>query len=103
MESEWRLRLEKAVENSGLSYREIGRRAGLGPNYVTELFNYKKEPGISKVERICNAIGVSFVYIVTGLDISGTDEKFIRMAAALPESQKARLFDLLQVLKDPQE
>lgn len=91
-----RERLLEAVENSGLARREIARRAGVGPGYLTSLLREKKEPGIDRLSRICNVVGVSVAWVMHGYDISPSTEKIMARLQGHPDKHDG----ILKILGD---
>lgn len=99
MQQGWRDRLETAVKADVRSMRAISVACGFGPNYLSEVLTGKKEPGIIKLLRICQELGVSAAQIITGADVSPQAEEMLAILAGLPEKQQALLYDLARSLR----
>jgi transcriptional regulator with XRE-family HTH domain len=83
MATGWRDRLEKAVKDSGRSYRDISLAAGLGESYVSELFRKDIDPTLGKLQAICDELGVSFTFITQGVRITPEMEELLGVWATL--------------------
>lgn len=60
-------RLEKAILESGLTYREIRTKAGLHINAVTGYMSKQKNmPSVESLGKLCKALGVSADWILLG-------------------------------------
>ena len=101
MQGTWQDRLKEAVAADGRSMRAISDAADLGHNFLSELFNKRKEPGIDKLRRLCDELHVSVTYIVTGVDIGPEDEGFLALLAGLDEADRSTLTDLARKLQKP--
>lgn len=95
-DSDWKPRLEAAVEASGKSRRAISLAAGMGPGYVHSLLREGKEPTISSLIAICREIGVSATYIVTGQDLSEEGEEFLALLGQASPSQRKAVLEVLR-------
>ena len=101
MREGWLQRVRAAIEEDGRSLRTISEAAGLGPNYVSEMLR-GKEPGVDKLVRLAQALGVSASYLVTGLDMSAEHEEALqRLTRLSPEKQRVVL-DLIRSLPTPE-
>ncbi len=82
----WRERLIAAADADPRSDRAISLAAKLGPNFVNELRNTGKEPGIKKVLKLADELGVSINHLFFGGELTQEDEEFLdllRGASAL--------------------
>lgn len=70
MDDGWLNRIRDAVQADGRSPRAISLAARLGPNYVSEMLERGKVPGIDKLLRICQEINVSATFILTGASVT---------------------------------
>lgn len=87
MES-WRDRLLEAVDKDGRSDRAISLAAKLGPNFVNELRNSTKEPGVEKVLKLAAELKLSRSALFSGFDLSVEDEELLALFLDLsPESR----------------
>jgi transcriptional regulator with XRE-family HTH domain len=95
----WLERLELAVKNDGRAPRTISKAAGLGPNYVGELFNKGKVPSVEKLLKLCAELHVSATYILTGSEVSPESEEMLSILGALGAEQQSTLLTLARQLK----
>jgi transcriptional regulator with XRE-family HTH domain len=85
---DWRFRLKAALDERDLSMREVSLRAGLAPGYVASLLGKEhKDPTISNLSAVCDAVGVSLPHVLYGFDITPEDQKIV---AAMHESPSKR-------------
>lgn len=56
---EWRDRLAAKIAETGRSKRDISRAAGLGPNYVSQLFREGRDPTLGSLAAIAAELNVS--------------------------------------------
>lgn len=96
MMPDWRERLIAAVDADPRSDRAISLAAKLGPNFVNELRNTEKEPGIKKVLKLANELGVSLAQLFLGGDITPEDEEFLDLLRGSTEAERD---GFLQVLR----
>lgn len=87
----WRVRLEAALKERGLSKRAVSLDSGNGPGYVHSILSEGKEPTIEKLSSVCRAAGVSMSYILYGYNISPEDEAVIEALHESPEKRSAVL------------
>lgn len=83
----WRKRLEAAVAADGRSLRDISLEAGLSHGYLHGILRHGKEPTMDRFIKICQEIGISVTFALSGVHISPSAEKIIR---ALDEDQATR-------------
>jgi transcriptional regulator with XRE-family HTH domain len=95
----WLERLNKAVLADGRAPRTISRAAGLGPNYLGELFNKGKVPSVDKLLKLCAELDVSATYILTGSAVSPESEEMLSILGALDGEQQATLLSLARQLR----
>lgn len=90
----------KYEDGTGASYRQMGLKAGLGPNYISQLLNDEKwkEPLFSNVVKICHQVDVSITYIVTGAEMTRMHEEVLTLMAQLPEAQQKSFLAFLRTL-----
>lgn len=91
---DWRSRLLRAVEADGRSDRAVSLAAKLGVNFVNELRNRDKEPGVEKVIRLARTLGLSLGYVFSGVDISARDEADLQLFLSLPDEQRQTILHL---------
>ena len=62
----WKKRLEEAREYQGLSMRELGLNAGLGPTSYRYIVNTAHTIELATIDRLAATLGVSPVWISFG-------------------------------------
>ena len=90
MDDAWFDRLERAIKADGRSLRAISAAAHLSPNFCQQLLKDRKEPGITKLMAILDALGTaSTLYVLTGREIMEADEEFFRLVLSLSPALRA--------------
>ena len=85
------------MESDERSDRQLSIAAGLGENYVQQFKKDSKNTGAQAVIKLCEALGLSPVYVFCGIEITPEDEETIRMLSELPESDKDYFLDYLRL------
>lgn len=96
MERAWKARLIAAVEGATAdkkrSMRDICREAGVGPNYLSQLMtDPDRAPRLDEFFRLTEALGVSAIQILTGVEMSQLDEQILQVVAPMSEEAKKGL------------
>lgn len=92
MEIDWKRRLLEAIDRDPRKDRAISLAAKLGPNFVGQLRNSNKEPGIEKVLKLAAEVNLSLSELFLGKVISREDEEFLcLLLQAHPELQRSVL------------
>jgi len=91
----WKDRLLHAVELDGRSDRAISLAAGLGPNFLNQLRNSDKEPGIEHVHMLARELRLSMYTLFTGLEATPEDEEFLALWQAATPIERTALKALL--------
>jgi len=99
MDSAWKTRLLKAVDDDGRSDRAVSVAAGLGVNFVNELRNTEKEPSIQKVLKLAAELNLSLIHLFLGREITKDDEDLLFVLQSLPEDAKVGLLTALRAAK----
>lgn len=60
------LRVDEERQMQGLSKRELSLKAGMGPNFVSQIFTSDKEPKLSGIMAIIEALGARPEWIILG-------------------------------------
>lgn len=102
MMPDWRERLITAVDADSRSDRAISLAAKLGPNFVNQLRNNAKEPGIKSILKLAGELGVSTTYLFLGSDLTPRDEEYIALLKAWPEAERDAFLAILRV-RSPRE
>lgn len=93
MEKAWKARLLAAVDaataGNKRSMRDICREAGLGPNYLSQLrSNEERAPRLDEFFRLTEALNVSAIHILMGVEMSRLDEEILQTVAPMSEEAK---------------
>jgi transcriptional regulator with XRE-family HTH domain len=60
-------RLEHAMASRGVRTNQLDKLAGLGDGWTSRFLNEKKKnPGIDKVQSVCDALRISFEWLMSG-------------------------------------
>lgn len=71
-----KLRLEAAIEKSGLGKREVAKKAGLNETYVYNILSGKvASPRYDKVKDLADVLGVSPEHLFNGVPLSPLFDK----------------------------
>jgi hypothetical protein len=89
--SDWKTRLAEAIEQSGKSKRAISLESGNSPGYVHSILTEGKEPKVSSLIDVCDAIPVSVIYILHGHDVTPEDSEILELLHRHPEKRAAIL------------
>lgn len=92
-----RARLAEILKKKELSMRSVSLEAGLGQSYLSGILKEGKEPTVPKLMAICDALGVSLLYVLHGVEISKQAEELIALLDEKPERRDAAL----QLLRAP--
>lgn len=94
----WRTRLLAAIDKDGRSDRAISLAAKLGPNFVNELRNTDKEPGVGKVIKLADELKLSSTYVFTGVNLTPEDQELLELFLKLSPESRTSLVALAQQL-----
>jgi transcriptional regulator with XRE-family HTH domain len=94
----WHERLEEAVRKDGRKPRSISIAAGLGPNYLSELFTKRKVPSVDKFLRLCAELRVSATFVLTGSEVSLEGEEMLGLLADMDVEAQATILNLARQL-----
>jgi transcriptional regulator with XRE-family HTH domain len=100
---DWRDRLLVEIKKprqgrpSGYSLRELSLAAGRGPSYVSELLR-GKEPKVANLESVCDVLGTSVSYILTGTDLTRDGEELLRAYTRLGEAERDGLLKMFRAM-----
>lgn len=93
---EWRERLTAALERSGKTMREVSIAAGCGDGYVHSILKGGKEPGLERLAKVVKQLNVSFVYVLTGIEMTPAQEQLLALYEDLPEERKKLLLSMAE-------
>jgi transcriptional regulator with XRE-family HTH domain len=94
----WQERLETAVRKDGRKPRAISIAAGLGPNYLSEVFSKGKVPSVDNLLKLCGELHVSATFVLTGTEVSPESEEMLSLLAGMDEAAQETLLALARQL-----
>lgn len=94
----WQERLEDAVRKDGRKPRSISIAAGLGPNYLSEVFTKGKVPSVDNLLKLCAELHVSATFVLTGSEVSPESEEMLSLLAGLDVEAQSTLLNLARQL-----
>ncbi len=96
--TDWRERLRGEIQAKGPNFKvtEFSENLGFSRDFVSRMLKPNSNPGINNLEKVCEGLGVSFVYI-----FSGHREEPIhdQIAAKMTKMSEKDLLDLRDHLK----
>lgn len=84
----WRERLKDALKASGKSMREVSLAAGAGAGYLHGVLEVGKDPTVEKLLAVCQAIPVSALYVLYGVNAQPGDIAILRALQDRPETRQ---------------
>lgn len=104
MTRDWKRTLLEAVEKDGRPDRAISLAAGLGPNFVNQLRNEDKEPGVQRVLQLAAELKVSLAQLFLGReDITPEEEELLELARQTSPEDRENLLKLWRRLHPSQD
>ena len=94
--NDWRTRLEAVLVSKKVKRTHFAVELGFSRDYVTRLLKPDSNPSLRDLERVCDALGVSFVYIYTGRDEDQIYDNVIREVSKMDENDLRSLRDHLK-------
>ena len=94
----WRQRLRGAIEQSGKSLRAVSLSAGCAASYVHGMLEAGKEPTLDKLLAVCDAVPVSPIYVILGVDALPDDVAILKALHENPTKRQG----ILALLGEPQ-
>lgn len=85
----WKERLAAAIVASGKSKRAISQASGNGPGYVHSILSEGKDPKITNLMAVCDAIPASIIYILHGHDVTPEDAEILELLHRHPDKRSA--------------
>ncbi|WP_153003601.1 hypothetical protein [Aureimonas ureilytica] len=100
-ETTWRDRLLSLIDADERSDRALSTAAGLGPNYIQQMRDRGTSPNITQTEKLCAVLGVSLIYVLTGMQMDREGEEFLALAATRSPEERRHLLELLRLMPPP--
>lgn len=96
----WRARLAEAVKRSGRAERDISLSAGLSHGYLGSILKgAQKMPKFETMLKICEAVPVSPIYVMFGLNVQPGDAEFLELVHRNPKA-RAAIQEIVNALRD---
>ena len=86
-----RQRIAATLAEKGLSKRSVSLASGNGPGYVHSILAEGKEPTVSNLAAVCDAMGVSLSFILYGHEMSAETEVIIQLLERFPSKRDSIL------------
>lgn len=93
----WRDRLEQAITDRDMSYREVSLAAGLSAGYVQGILRYGKEPTLDRMEKVCAVLNASIPWVLYGVSLTRENREILEL---LEKKSPATRKGLLALLRD---
>lgn len=93
--SDWRTRLQQAVDESGMSLRAVSLMAGMRAGYLHEILKQDKEPSVDRLVSICDALGITLTWLIYGIERSPQDEEILTLYANLSPAKRLAFLAIL--------
>jgi len=91
----WINRLREARAKDGRSLRAISMAAGVGENFLSQMLRYGKAPSIDNFIKVCRALDVSPIHILTGAPVTPEMEALLEAWAKVPSYRRKALLALI--------
>lgn len=98
---EWLVRFWSAVDAYDGSARDLSTRAGLGPNYISQLRTRQSPPKVDPLLAILDELGAaSALYVISGISLDASTARFLQLSSQLesPRLQEAAVRFLTDLL-----
>lgn len=94
MADTWRDRLQQQLDLSGKSMRAVSLEAKCGAGYLHDILVSGKEPTVDRLMRVADVLGVSLSWLLYGIELSGQEERLLRLYSKLSPRQRQAILDL---------
>lgn len=94
-------RIRDLMEERGWTEYRLVKETGLPQSTVANIFHRNTTPGISNLEIICGALGVSLCQFFAdgpSVPLTAEQEELLRRWAALTEAQRTSLLELMRTM-----
>lgn len=95
-------RIRRLMESRGWSEYRLAKEAGLSQSTISNLFRRNNAPGISTLETICGAFGITMAQFFSegGEAVVLTEEQRAMLVqwATLTEEQRKKLYEFVQTI-----
>lgn len=91
-------RLLDAARDDSRSFLEISTAAGLGRNYLSQMDNETKSPKPAAIMAICDVLGISPIYVFSGIPMDKEAEEILRLYSNADKKQQKAIKSMLEAL-----
>ena len=68
MDKNWRARLDKIIAMRGYTRKSLSKAAGLGETFLRDVIEAGRDPGVGKLNIVCELLGVPLETVLNGDD-----------------------------------
>lgn len=84
----WRVRLraviaERTKDIKKENYTTLAKKAGKGDNFVGQYVTSDRVPSLENLLILCEILNVSYIYILSGFEITPEEVEFVRIVSHL--------------------
>ena len=94
-------RIHDLMDERGWTEYRLVKETGLPQSTIANIFHRNTIPGISNLEVICGAFGISLCQFFAdgpSVPLTAEQEELLRRWAALNDAQRASLLDLMRTM-----
>ncbi|MGH1577740.1 helix-turn-helix domain-containing protein [Planktotalea sp.] len=97
--ADWREQLEKALNSQGSDFKitEFSSSLGFSRDFVSRMLKSNSNPAIGNLQKVCDGLNISIVYLFTGKE---TSELHDDVARRMTEMSKTELLKLRNHITD---
>lgn len=88
-------RLTQALKEKSISMRKASLDSGLSETFLHGVLKLGRDPGVLNLARVCDTLGVSLSYIMSGNDLSPEAEEVVQLLQENP-SKRSAILELLR-------
>lgn len=90
-----RERLANALKEKGISMRKASLDSGLSDTFLHGVLKLKRDPSVLNLAKVCDTLGLSLSYVMSGNDLSPEAEEVVRLLQDNP-SKRTAILELLR-------
>ena len=89
----WRVKLRQSLDDRGLEYAEVSRKAGYNEEFLSKVFRGRLNPTIERISNICTIAGIRMAYLFAD-ELTPEIDRSIELAQSISK-EEAELVDRL--------
>ena len=95
---DWRERLGQEIRAKGPGFKvtEFSESLGFSRDFVSRMLKPDSNPTIKNLQKVCDGLGVSFVYIFSGVRTAPVYDQIAQKMAEMSEGELIELRDHLK-------